>query len=457
MQIQTINPATGEIIQSYETLSPEKINQILDQVKNAQTLWRNFSFSDRKEKMQRVAKLLEKDKEKYARLIATEMGKPISFARAEIEKCTLVCDYYANEAENYLAQKEIKTNFLKSYVSYQPLGIVFAIMPWNFPFWQVFRFAAPNLMAGNAGVLAHAQIVTGCGIEIEKIFQSAGFPADLFRTVIINHDDAKYIVQHETISAVTLTGSERAGRSVGSAAANALKKVVLELGGSDPYIVLADADLEKAADNIVKSRMNNSGQVCIAAKRIIAVKSIHDALQTVILEKLKKIKMGDPLSESTNLGPLARADLRETVHRQVIFSIEKGAKLLCGGFIPSEEKGFYYPPTVLNQVIPGMPAFDEEIFGPVIAMISANDENHAIDLANQSRFGLAGAVFTNDLEKGETIARDKIAVGTCYVNSLVSSDPRLPFGGIKASGYGRELSAEGIREFTNIKTVCVSS
>lgn len=456
MSTQTINPATGEVIQSYETLSHEKINHILLQVKNAQKIWRDCSFSERKEKMQAIARLLEKNKENYAALITTEMGKPITLARAEIEKCAWVCDYYANEAEKYLAQQEIQTNFFKSYVTYQPLGIVFAIMPWNFPFWQVFRFAAPNLMAGNAGVLAHAQIVTGCGLAIEKLFQDAGFPADIFRTVIIDHEAAKYVIAHEAVSAVTLTGSERAGRSVGAEAGQALKKVVLELGGSDPYIILADADLENAAENIVKSRMSNSGQVCIAAKRIIAEKSIHNALLARILEKLKKIHMGDPLHEETQLGPMARADLRDTVHNQVMLSIEKGAKLLCGGLIPPETKGFYYPPTVLTAVKPGMPAFDEEVFGPVIAMILANDEDHAISLANQSRFGLAGAVFTQDIEKGEKIARDKITVGTCCVNSLVSSDPRLAFGGIKASGYGRELGAEGIHEFTNIKTVCVA-
>ncbi|MCX7124631.1 MAG: aldehyde dehydrogenase family protein, partial [Gammaproteobacteria bacterium] len=377
MTIKTINPATGEVIQSYPEMTVDQVDQILQKVKNAQSIWRDFSFSARAEKMHTVAKTLEKNKEKYAQLISMEMGKTIVSARAEIEKCQWVCNYYADEAEHYLAPRFIKTDYKKSYVAYKPLGSVMAIMPWNFPFWQVFRFAAPNLMAGNGCVLQHASIVTGCALMIEEIFKEALLPENIFRTVIVNHPISKYIMQHDLISAVTFTGSDRAGRIVGAQAASALKKVVLELGGSDPYLILADADLETAAESIVKSRMNNSGQVCIAAKRIIAEKTIFDKLLNIILEKLKNYPMGDPLNESTKLGPLARADLRETVHRQVLASIEQGAELLSGGFIP-EGKGFYYPSTVLNYVKPGMPAFDEELFGPVISMIVVKDEEEGI-------------------------------------------------------------------------------
>lgn len=455
MSIQTINPATEQVIQSYALMSISTINLILQKIKKAQQIWSCDSLENRGKKLLSVSTTLGNHKEKYATLIAMEMGKPISAARAEIEKCQWVCEFYAHEAKRLLAPRMVKTDFEKSYVVYQPLGILFAIMPWNYPFWQMFRFAAPNLMVGNACLLKPAEIVTGCGLAIEDLFREAGLTDSIFRTVITDHQGTKYIIEHNAINAVTLTGSERAGKMVGATAAGALKKVVLELGGSDPYLILEDADLEKAADHIVKSRMNNSGQVCIAAKRIIAVQAIYSQLRSLVLEKIKNYRYGNPLDESSNLGPLARADLRDTVQSQVDLSVKQGAVILCGGIIP-EGCGFYYPPTVLENVLPGQPAFDDEIFGPVISMITAKDEGEAIDLANQSHFGLSAAVFTQNIERGEKIARDQIKVGTCCVNSMVRSDPRLPFGGIQSSGYGRELSAEGIHEFTNIKTICVA-
>lgn len=452
MPIQTINPTTGNLIQSYEEIPFDQVLQILKEMNSAQREWQETDFAHRKAKMWQVIELLEKNEEHYASFITIEMGKPIAQARAEIQKCAWLCKHYAKNAEEYLKAKFIQADKSKSYVTYQPLGIIYAIMPWNFPFWQVFRFAIPNLMAGNAGLLSHSHNVTGCALTIEKIFFEANFPA-VFRTILGNHDLTKKIIEEKEIKGVTLTGSERAGKSIAAIAGNVLKKVVLELGGSDPYIILQDADCEKAADHIVKSRINNAGQVCIAAKRIIVEKTIHDELQNLILEKLKTYQCGNPLEETTKLGPLARQDLREMVQKQVEESIEKGAKLIYGGKIP-EGKGFFYPPTLLIHVKPGMPAFDEEIFGPVIGMISVENEKEAIEIANCSRYGLSGAVFTKDLTKGERIAY-ALQVGTCYVNGMVSSDPRLPFGGIKASGYGRELGAEGIHEFMNIKTIAV--
>lgn len=454
MSIQTINPATEEIIQIYEEMNFPFVETILNKMHSAQKNWRDFSVKKRAENLMRVAHRLKTNKADYAKIITTEMGKPILSAIAEIEKCQWVCEYYATQAENFLQDKVIQTNLTKSYITYKPLGIIFAIMPWNYPFWQVFRFAAPNLMAGNTCLLNHAPISTGTGFVIEKLFQEVCEIENIFRTIIVDHAVSKKVMENNLICGVTLTGSERAGHIVGAQSGAALKKVVLELGGNDPYIILDDANLEIAADNIVKSRINNSGQVCIAAKRIIADQNIHDALLSKILEKIKSIRMGDPLNQSNHMGPIARKDLRETVDLQVQLSIQKGATLICGGKIPNQI-GFYYPPTVLTHVRPGMPAFDDEIFGPVIAMIKVENEKEAIQLANQTRFGLAGAVFTENLARGEKIARDEVNSGTCYVNGLVSSDPRLPFGGIQSSGYGRELGAEGIYAFTNIKTIGV--
>lgn len=454
MTIQTINPATEEVIAEYEEMSENEFNRIIDDTHDAFKKWRNVSFAKRAQPMLKLADLLKANSDEYAKLITSEMGKVNAAAQAEIEKCAWVCEHFANHAAKYLRSRSVKTEMTKSYVAYRPIGVIFAIMPWNFPFWQVFRFAAPALMAGNAALLKHAPISTGVGLKIESLFAEAGFPKNLFRTLILDNDGAAKVIANPKIAAVTLTGSERAGSAVGAAAARSLKKVVLELGGSDPYIILEDADLEAAAEAAVSSRMNNSGQVCIAAKRLIVVPAIKEKFEKLVMEKLNRYHMGDPMDDNYNFGPMSRHDLRDELHKQVQESVKKGAKLLKGGEIPVG-KGYYYPPTVLTQVTKGMPAYDEELFGPVITFINAKNEKDAIAIANDNKYGLAAAVFTSNLKKGEKIAANKIEAGTCYVNEFVRSDPRLPFGGIRRSGYGRELSAEGIREFTNVKTVAV--
>lgn len=456
MSIQTINPATEQVIQSYDCLSELMSYEKVEAGYRAFQKWRFTSFAERKKLMLQLAQILREKKGELAELMAMEMGKPITPGKAEIDKCAWVCEHYAEHAESYLTPRIIETEMKKAKVCYLPLGLIFAIMPWNFPFWQVFRFAVPTLMAGNAAILKHAPISSGTGNKIEHLFKEVGFPPHLFQHVIVDNDKAAAIIAHPKIAAVTLTGSERAGSAVASQAGAFLKKSMLELGGSDPYIVLDDADLDLAAECIVNSRLNNSGQVCIAAKRIIVLASIEDVLLEKLLKRLQQFKMGDPLDPETQLGPLARGDLRDTVHKQVEKSLKQGAKLLGGGIIPSGQ-GFFYPPTLLTQVKPGMPAFDEEIFGPVIALISAQSEEEAIAYANHSQYGLGAAVFTRDLEKGERIATYEIEAGVCFVNALVASDPRLPFGGIKHSGYGRELSKEGILEFVNAKTIGISN
>ncbi len=454
MTIQTTNPATGQPIQTYQHMDVATVDAIIESTHSAYLQWSRTNFSERAKILKKIAELLEKNKPSYAQLITQEMGKPIRFSVSEIEKCQTVCHYYADHAEKFLAAQPVKTEKTKSYVVYRPLGIIFAIMPWNFPFWQVFRFAAPNLMAGNAVLLKHAPISTGAGLAIEKLCRDAGLPENVFRTLLIDNDTAAHVIHHRHVKGVTLTGSPRAGSSVGSAAAASLKKVVLELGGNDPYLVLADADLEQAAQSCLSSRLNNSGQVCIAAKRIIVVDAVREAFEKQILNQLQTYKMGDPTQPETDLGPLARADLRNTVHSQVEACIKQGATLVTGGKIPSQP-GFYYPPTVLKNITADMPAMQEEIFGPVVALINAKDEEDAINIANNSEYGLAAAVFTQDLARGEEIAANRIHAGSCFVNDRVSSDPRLPFGGINHSGFGRELGELGIREFTNAKTICI--
>ena len=383
-----------------------------------------------------------------------EMGKPINQSKAEIEKCAWACEYYAANAEKFLADEIIITDASRSYNAYKPLGVVLAVMPWNFPFWQVFRFAAPNLMAGNAGILKHSSNVTGCAFAIEEIFREAGFPENIFRALIISSKNIKPVIENKNISAVTITGSVPAGRAVATMAGSALKKSVLELGGSDPYLILEDADLEIASEICVNSRIINGGQSCIAAKRFIVVESILDEFENLFVKKMKLKKMGDPFNPENDLGPQAKIELRNELHQQVVNSLSKGASLLLGGEIP-KIKGAYYPPTVLTNVFPGMPAYDEELFGPVAAIIKVKDEDEGIKAANNTSFGLGAAVFTLNNDKGEKIAKDRLNAGCCFVNDLVKSDPRLPFGGIKESGYGRELSFIGIREFVNIKSVYV--
>ncbi len=377
-----------------------------------------------------------------------------SQGRAEIAKCAWVCDFYADRAESFLQPEPVETDASKSFVTFQPIGVVLAVMPWNFPFWQVFRFAAPALMAGNAGVLKHASNVPGCALAIEDVFTNAGFPENVFRTLLIGSKQVDAIIENPYVKAVTLTGSTPAGKAVASKAGEMLKKTVLELGGSDPYVILEDADLNSAVSTCVTSRLINSGQSCINAKRFVVVEPLREEFERIFVERMGEMEMGDPLDESTEVGPQARADLRDELHEQVRQSIKKGARCLLGGEVPDGD-GAYYPPTVLTDVTRGMPAYDEELFGPVAAIIRAKDEREAIAIANDSSFGLGAAVFTSDLAKGEQIASEEIEAGACFVNAFVKSDPRLPFGGVKESGYGRELSHYGIREFVNIKTVYV--
>lgn len=458
--IQTVNPATGKIIKSYQTMSMQKVSEVIDNADKQFDSWRQTSFEQRAKLLLSLAKLLNARVNKYAELITTEMGKPITQARQEIKKCAWVCEHYAQHGAEYLKDTSIITEHKKSFVTYNPLGIIFAIMPWNFPFWQVFRFAIPTIMAGNAVILAHANICTGTSLAIEQLFLDAGAPNNLFNSVIVDHEQSANIIAHNKIAAVTLTGSDHAGSIVGAQAAKNLKKVVLELGGSDPYIILADANLELAAKISVASRLNNTGQTCIAAKRFIVEQKVADKFKQLVLSEVNNYKMGNPLDDNVNLGPLAREDLKSHLKQQVSKSIELGAVNLLNNIQTEslENKnpfGFYFPVTVLDNIKPNMPAYNEELFGPVICIITAKDEQQAIDFANDTKYGLAAAIFSQNETKAENIAVNKLKTGTVAINNLVTSDPRLPFGGIKSSGYGRELGQEGILEFVNVKTVVI--
>ncbi len=453
MGLQSINPATGKLIREYSEMSVAEWQEILAATDRAFQEWKSTAFDHRARLMHRAAEILVEKKQDLGRLITSEMGKPLSQAVAEVEKCAWVCDFYADNAGQFLRSQPVQTEMTASYVAFRPLGIVLAVMPWNFPFWQVFRFAAPGLMAGNGTVLKHASNVSGCALAIEDVFRAAGFPADIFRTLLISSRQVKAVIESPWIKAVTLTGSTQAGQAVAAQASAQLKKTVLELGGNDPYVILADANLEKTVDSCVAARMLNGGQSCIAAKRFIVVKEIAAQFERLIVAKMRAQVMGDPL-ENVDLGPLARFDLREELHWQVEKSVEQGARRLSGGKIP-EGPGAYYPPTVLVDVNPGMPVFDQELFGPVATIIVAEDETDAIRLANRTEFGLGAAVYTGNVEKGRHIAEKELEAGCCFVNDFVKSDPRLPFGGVKMSGYGRELALFGIREFVNIKTVCI--
>jgi succinate-semialdehyde dehydrogenase / glutarate-semialdehyde dehydrogenase len=454
MTITSINPATDEPIRHYELLTPAEVRRIVAAVDRAGRSWRRVSFAERATHLRAVAQVLRGRAAEFGRLMAEEMGKPVAAGRGEAEKCAWACDYYAENAERFLKREDVTTDASASFVTFQPLGVVLAVMPWNFPFWQVFRFAAPALMAGNTAVLKHASNVPGCALAIEEVFQQAGLPADVFRTLLIDSKTVRLVIRNPHVHAVTLTGSTEAGRSIAEQAGKVLKKTVLELGGSDPYVILEDADIEAAAATCATSRLINSGQSCIAAKRFIVVESVREEFEQRFIEHLRAARVGNPLSEETTLGPLARRDLRDELHAQVRRSIDAGARLLLGGEIPAGV-GAYYPPTVLTDVKPGMPAFDEELFGPVAAIVPVKDERAAIRMANDSLFGLGAAVFTRDVARGERIAATELEAGCCFVNDFVKSDPRLPFGGIKQSGYGRELSHFGIREFVNIKSVWV--
>ena len=454
MAIESINPTTGEVVKTYEELTPGELTPIIEAAHESFLTWRNTSFADRAKLMKKAAQILRQTANETATLMAMEMGKPIKDGRAESEKCAWVCDYYADNTEVFLQPETISTDASNSYVTFVPLGVVLAVMPWNFPFWQVFRFAAPALMAGNAGLLKHASNVPGCALKIEEVFHKAGFPENIFRTLLIGSGPVNSVIENSLVKAVTLTGSTPAGRAVAGKAGDVLKKSVLELGGSDPYIILEDADLDEAVSLCVTSRLINAGQSCIAAKRFIVVDSLREPFEQLFVEKMQARKMGDPMEEETDIGPQARYELRDELHNQVKKSIEKGAVCLLGGTIP-DNGGAFYPPTVLTHVKKNMPAYDEELFGPVAAIIPVKDEQEAIRVANDSIFGLGAAVFTKDLLRGERIAVNELEAGSCFVNSFVKSDPRLPFGGIKESGYGRELSHYGIKEFVNIKTVFI--
>lgn len=452
--LTSINPVTLEVIGHYQEHSPDEIHTIISQVATAASNWAQSDIALRAVHMAKLAILLRVKTEELARLITLEMGKPIRQSRAEVLKCAAVCDYYASHAAAFLANEEIVTEASSSYIAYRPLGVVLAVMPWNFPFWQVFRFAAPALMAGNGALLKHASNVYGCALAIEQLILATGFPENLFRTLKVSGKKASAIIEHPDVSAVTLTGSVGAGRAVAAKAGSMLKKTVMELGGSDPYVILEDANLDEAVSMCVESRLINSGQSCIAAKRFIVVKSIRKAFEEQFTQVMAAKVMGDPMDENTDVGPQALTGLRDELNAQVGRSIHMGATCLLGGKVP-DKTGAWYPPTILAGVEPGMPAYEEEIFGPVAAIIEAHDEQEAIRIANDSSFGLGAAVFTGNPDKGQYVAEYLINAGSCFVNDMVKSDPRLPFGGIGQSGYGRELSYLGIREFTNIKTVYV--
>ncbi|WP_372638752.1 NAD-dependent succinate-semialdehyde dehydrogenase [Fodinibius sp.] len=450
--MESVNPATGEVVATYKEMNSQELDTIVQEADEAQSHWGRRSFEERAALLRKVADLLETNKETYAGLMAREMGKPLPQGKSESEKCAWVCRYYADHAEQFLEDEMIESDAGKSYITYNPLGTVLAIMPWNFPFWQLFRFAAPALMAGNAAVLKHASNVTGCAIAIEELMHEAGIPKPLFRTLVAGSDRVEGVISSEHIAAVTLTGSTRAGKAVASTAGSLVKKTVLELGGSDPYLILADADIEQAAETCVTSRLINGGQSCIAAKRFIVVKDNYDLFIENMVDRMKEKRLGDPFEENVDIGPMAREDLRDELHEQVQQSVDAGAECILGGKIP-DRKGTYYSSTILTNVTKGMPAYEEELFGPVASVIRVKDEQEAIRVANDSDFGLGAAVFSRDADHAERIAAEELEAGCCFVNAFVKSDPRLPFGGIKQSGYGRELSHLGIREFVNIKTV----
>jgi succinate-semialdehyde dehydrogenase/glutarate-semialdehyde dehydrogenase len=453
MPIQAINPVNGKLIQSYESLSDAQVESKIQLTHTEFEQWKQTTIAHRAEKMIAAAALLRDRKDALALLVTQEMGKPINEAKAEIEKCAWVCEYYAEHTATFLEDKPIETDASRSFVRYQPLGVVLAVMPWNFPFWQVFRFAAPALMAGNGALLKHASNVPGSALAIESIFRDAGFPEALFSTLLIPSSMVGAVIAHDLVKAVTLTGSGPAGSAVAATAGKHIKKSVLELGGSDAYLILEDADLDHAAEVCTNSRLLNAGQSCIGAKRFIVLEKVYEQFLEHFKEKMGNAKMGDPTDTTNKIGPMAREDLRDELHQQVMQSLEKGAKCILGGQIPDRE-GAFYPPTILTEVKPGMPAYEEEFFGPVASVIKVKTETEAINVANDSIFGLGAAVFTQDLERGERIA-SQLEAGSCFVNGLVKSDPRLPFGGIKQSGYGRELSSNGMLEFVNAKTIWI--
>ena len=454
MGIATINPATGETIKTFERESASSIEAKLARSQQTFEQYRKTPMSQRSEWLNVAAEILERDKLSFGKMMTTEMGKPLKSAIAEVEKCALVCRYYAEHAADFLADVPASTDASKSFVRYQPLGVILAVMPWNFPFWQVFRFAAPALMAGNVGLLKHASNVPQCALAIEEIFREAGFPEGAFQTLLIGADQVEAIINDNRVKAATLTGSELAGASLGASAGKQIKKTVLELGGSDPFIVLESADLDSAVATAVTARMLNNGQSCIAAKRFIVVDAVADEFERRFVEKFQTLKIGDPMEENTDVGPLATPGILEDLDKLVQACIEKGSKVLIGGHPLSDRPGNFYLPTILTDFPRGTPADEEEFFGPVALLFRVPDIDAAIKLANSTPFGLGASAWTRDEEQAHRLV-DELEAGAVFINGLVKSDPRLPFGGIKRSGYGRELGIQGIHEFVNIKTVWI--
>lgn len=450
-----VDPATGQTLSERAATPPDELDAIVRAAHDAHRSWRDTPFAERAERLRALGGLLRDRKDEYGQLMTAEMGKPIAQAVSEAEKCATAADYYAEHGASFLEPVPVETDASKSYWTYRPLGVILAVMPWNFPFWQVIRFATPALAAGNAGILKHASNVPGCAEALETVFRDAGFPPDLFRSVYVSGQRAGDLIEHDLIRGVSITGSVPAGRSVAERAGSVLKKCVLELGGSDPSVVLADADLDTAVAACVRGRMINNGQSCIAAKRFVVVDEIADAFTERFVEAMRAIEMRDPTHTDSELGPMASVSLRDELHDQVVRSVEAGATLALGGEVPDRE-GAWYPPTVLTDVGPGMAAYEEELFGPVATVLRAEDEADAVRIANDTVFGLGAAVYTSDRAKGERVAADLLDAGNCFVNGIVKSDARLPFGGVKESGYGRELSPLGIHEFTNVKTVWIA-
>jgi acyl-CoA reductase-like NAD-dependent aldehyde dehydrogenase len=451
--IETRNPASGELLRRYERHDRTAIDALLDAAWGEQRRWRETTFEARAERLRAVAATLRARKDELAALITAEMGKPIVQSEAEIEKCAVGCEWFAEHGAQLLAPQDTPSSASRSYVAFRPLGVLLAIMPWNFPFWQVFRAAAPALMAGNTVVLKHASNVTGCAVVIEEVFRASGFPADAFTTLVVGGQETEPIVLDERIAAVTLTGSEGAGSAVGAAAGKAIKKTVLELGGSDYFLVLADADIEEAAKVGVAARFQNTGQSCIAAKRFIVEDAVYDRFAEAFVRHARALRVGDPTSRETAIGPLARFDLRETLEVQVRDTLAAGATLLLGGTAP-QRSGAYYEPTVVGEVRPGMRMATEETFGPAAALMRARDTEHAIALANETRFGLGGNLWTRDIARAERLAA-RLESGNVFINGMTASEPSLPFGGVKKSGHGRELAGFGIREFVNVQTIWI--
>ncbi len=453
---RTINPATGQLVAEYPEHSADEVDVVIEGARQRFASWRRTTFAERSERLHRVAEILLERSDEWAELMAVEMGKPLREGRAELAKSAWVCRYYADEAAAMLADREVPTEASRSFVHHEPLGVVLAVMPWNFPFWQVIRFAAPTLMAGNTVVLKHASNVTGVALALEGLFATAGFEPGCFASLVIPGSRVAEAVEHPGVCAVTLTGSDAAGRAVAALAGAHLKKVVLELGGADASIVLADADVRRAAAGCAAGRLVNGGQSCIGAKRFIVHDDVYEEWLDAFTDELANSVIGDPLDESTTQGPLARSDLRDELHDQVTRSVEAGAHLHLGGRLPEDLTTAFYAPTILTDVPTDSAAWTEELFGPVAAVVRVRSADEAIELANRSVFGLGGALYTADLDVGASLAADWVEAGSVFVNTPVASDPRLPFGGIKGSGFGRELGREGIFEFVNVKTVLVA-